>query len=290
VAVGCPRLSSAASVTLAWDQPTDGITTGYILFYGTTSQSYSQQIDVGGVAIYTVSGLTDGTTYYFAVRAYDALGELSAPSAEVSVTVGSSVPPVVTSLALTASLPSPQMIGTTVMWSSTATGGVAPYQFQWAVYSAGSWTVGPWTVESTWAWTPALPETDYQVMVAVRSSGSSSSSGELSQTVPFTITALLTSPAPFSKSTPATGTTRARSSLTLSWALSSGATSYEYCVDTTNDGSCDTEWTTTPTITASPSGLAPSTTYWWQVRALNATGTTEADSGTWWSFTTRRRR
>ena len=39
-------------------------------------------------------------------------------------------------------------------WSATATGGVAPYQFQWSVYHADQWTVGPWTSASTWAWTP----------------------------------------------------------------------------------------------------------------------------------------
>jgi hypothetical protein len=33
-------------------------------------------------------------------------------------------------------------------------------------------------------------------------------------------------------------------------------------------------------------GLDPGTSYWWQVRAKNSLGTTDADGGTWWSFTT----
>src|SRR5262249_53708273 len=37
---------------------------------------------------------------------------------------------------------------------------------------------------------------------------------------------------------------------------------------------------------AMPSGLVGNTTYWWQVRARNANGTTDANTGTWWNFTT----
>jgi hypothetical protein len=33
-------------------------------------------------------------------------------------------------------------------------------------------------------------------------------------------------------------------------------------------------------------GLDNDTTYYWQVQAVNAGGTTQADSGTYWSFTT----
>jgi hypothetical protein len=39
-------------------------------------------------------------------------------------------------------------------------------------------------------------------------------------------------------------------------------------------------------LSAPLSGLATSTTYSWQVRAVNAQGNTPADGGTWWQFTT----
>ncbi len=39
------------------------------------------------------------------------------------------------------------------------------------------------------------------------------------------------------------------------------------------------------TNSASLTGLGPNT-YYWQVRAINGSGTTYADGGTWWSFTT----
>src|SRR5262249_49061723 len=46
-----------------------------------------------------------------------------------------------------------------------------------------------------------------------------------------------TVPAAFAKSTPAAGTTTLPVTPTLTWTASSGATSYEYCVDTTNNNS-----------------------------------------------------
>ena len=57
-----------------------------------------------------------------------------------------------------------------------------------------------------------------------------------------------------------------------------------YCYSTTN-GSCSS-WSSTTGTSASLSGLAYSTIYYWQVRAVNPGGTTDADGGTIWSFTT----
>jgi hypothetical protein len=75
---------------------------------------------------------------------------------------------------------------------------------------------------------------------------------------------------------------------TLSWGTSTGATSYEYCYDTSNDNSC-TGWTSTGSaISVALSGLNEGTTYYWQVRAKNTGGTTYANGSetAYWSFTT----
>ena len=73
---------------------------------------------------------------------------------------------------------------------------------------------------------------------------------------------------------------------TLSWTEST-APNYEYCIDTSDDSDCETEWISTGSETSVDlSNLLYETTYFWQVRAINSYDVIEADSGTWWSFTT----
>jgi len=87
----CPRLSAAAELTLAWDPPADGLTAGYLVFIGTSPQSYSAHVNAGSTTSVTISGLSDGMTYYFVVRAYSPSGAWSAPSTEVqAIAPGSS--------------------------------------------------------------------------------------------------------------------------------------------------------------------------------------------------------
>lgn len=113
---------------------------------------------------------------------------------------------------------------------------------------------------------------------------SSTSSGfQISITSP-----VLTTPGVFNKTSPSNGATGQPNTVTLQWSSSSGATSYEYCYDTSNDNACS-NWVSNGSATSKTlSGLNPGTTYYWHVRAKNADGTTYANgSGTvFWSFAT----
>lgn len=86
----------AAQVDLKWDPPlTDNGTPatnvgGYKVYRGTSPKSYSQSFNAGTVTSYTDSSLIDGTTYYFAVTAYDNNGEESDYSNEISKQVAAS--------------------------------------------------------------------------------------------------------------------------------------------------------------------------------------------------------
>lgn len=73
-----------AAPTLVWDA-SSGTVTGYRIYYGLSSGSYTNSKDVGDVTQYSISSLPlqDSTTYYFVARAYNGAGE-SGNSNEVS--------------------------------------------------------------------------------------------------------------------------------------------------------------------------------------------------------------
>ncbi|MEV3991647.1 cellulase family glycosylhydrolase [Streptomyces sp. NPDC049837] len=74
---------TAASVSLSWTAATDNVrVTGYDVYRGTARVNAAP---VTGTT-YTDTGLTPSTAYTYAVRARDAAGNVSAPSAPVSVT------------------------------------------------------------------------------------------------------------------------------------------------------------------------------------------------------------
>lgn len=85
--------AQAAVANLSWQAPatnTDGSPianlAGYKVHIGTSSGNYSQHIDVGNTTSYSTSSLIDGSTYYFAVTAYDASKVESPYSNEASKT------------------------------------------------------------------------------------------------------------------------------------------------------------------------------------------------------------
>jgi hypothetical protein len=80
--VGVP--AKAAQVSLAWDRNTETDIAGYRVYYGTASRVYNWFIDVGNTTAFTVTGLTDGATYYFAATAYDTSHLESTYSVEAS--------------------------------------------------------------------------------------------------------------------------------------------------------------------------------------------------------------
>ena len=66
------------SVTLSWSYSTDDTAGGYYIYYGTRPGEYlgryaaegNSPIDVGNTTSYTITGLKNGTIYYFAIAAW----------------------------------------------------------------------------------------------------------------------------------------------------------------------------------------------------------------------------
>jgi len=78
--------ASAATVTLAWDASPDASVTGYRIYYGPASGSYTNSTTVGNVTNATLTSLKAGAIYYFAATAYDGSGLESDFSNETSYT------------------------------------------------------------------------------------------------------------------------------------------------------------------------------------------------------------
>jgi hypothetical protein len=85
-------VQAAGSVTLAWNRCTNAIVAGYNVYYGGKSGAYTNEISAGNVTNATVSGLVQGTTYYFAATTYASSGMESPFSSEVSYLVPLNAP------------------------------------------------------------------------------------------------------------------------------------------------------------------------------------------------------
>ena len=80
-------IPDARNLTLAWDpDPGDNIA-GYNVYYGLSSLTYANVIQVGDLTQVTVTNLCPGTTYYFAITSVDGSGAESGYSAELIYTL-----------------------------------------------------------------------------------------------------------------------------------------------------------------------------------------------------------
>jgi hypothetical protein len=86
---------TSGTATVSWVPPTDntdgtpvGDLAGFRVYYGTSSESLTETIDVNGATTttYVVTGLSKGT-YYFAVTAISSDGLESVPSETASKTI-----------------------------------------------------------------------------------------------------------------------------------------------------------------------------------------------------------
>jgi hypothetical protein len=82
------------SVSLSWNPTPDTNVTGYALYVGHATGNYSSRVDVGTNVTCTLSGLSNGATYYFVSTAYNSAQVESPPSNEAQFIAPSNNPPV----------------------------------------------------------------------------------------------------------------------------------------------------------------------------------------------------
>lgn len=221
--------------------------------------------------------LVYGDEYFWQVKAINENGETEAnDGAEWSFTVEDE--PIKDPGMFYKSAPSNTASGiavnTTLTWGTSQY--ASYYQYRISTTSGG----GTWTTANSGISMSLSNNTTYYWQVrAVGVEGSTPSYAN--NNTEWSFTTIVAAPAAFNKTAPTNGATNVSKTTTLKWGASSGATSYEYRYSTTSGGG---------TYRTAASGVAPSlnysTKYYWQVRAINAGGTTYANASTEWYFTT----
>ena len=80
-----PSAAGNVAVALSWNPSTAANVGGYKVYYGTSSGVYTTSVNVGNNTSYQISGLQQGTPYFFAVTAYDLSQTVEgSPSAEIT--------------------------------------------------------------------------------------------------------------------------------------------------------------------------------------------------------------
>ena len=271
------------SPTLSWETSADADTYEYC--YDTSDDgTCAGWTDNGGATFIALSGLTAETTYYWQVRAQNVLGTTyaeGAVDAYWSFTVG--LLPGAFSKTSPADWEVNQLDSLTLSWGTS--NGATSYEYCYDSSDDGACTTWVNTGTTTSAGISGLSaDTRYYWQVRANNSfGTTYANGSFDAYWRFN-TGL--PPLAYTKLTPLDGAVNQPTSLTFTWVASTGATSYEYCYDTTNDSACTTSWVSTGTATsAAISGLSTSTRYYWQVRANNSFGTTYANGSFdayWW--------
>jgi Domain of unknown function (DUF4082)/Fibronectin type III domain len=154
VVLGAKTALAQSSVTLAWNTDTDPTVVGYDLNYGTSSGSLTQTQDVGNTTTATVSGLTAGTTYFFAVTAYNAAGvnsvnsnvavytPVSSAVSTWSLFSASSTPGIVTD-------PDPNSVELGVKFQTSVAGTITGIRFYKGPQNVGTHVANLWTATGT---------------------------------------------------------------------------------------------------------------------------------------------
>jgi fibronectin type 3 domain-containing protein len=245
-----------AMVGLSWAASSGA--TGYNVKRATTSGGPYTQVGAPTSTSYTDSSLTNGTTYYYVVSALDSAGQ-SANSVQASATPVApiAIPAIPSGLA---AIPGNALVA--LRW--TASSGATGYNVKRATTGGGPYKqVTASTSVSDTDTSLTNGTTYYYVVSAVNSAGESANSAQVSSTP----TAIVATPA----APTALAATPGNAQVALSWAASSGATSYHVRRATTSGGSYTQVGAPTSTSYTDTS-LTNGITYYYVVSALNSTG------------------
>jgi endo-1,4-beta-D-glucanase Y/fibronectin type 3 domain-containing protein len=256
---GLTATAGNGQVALTWNASAGA--TSYTVLRGTTSGGpYGTTVVTNHTTTsFTNTSLTNGTTYFFVVRAVNAAGT-SGNSAQASATpTAGTIPPAPTNLVAT---PGNQQVALT--WNAST--GATSYTVLRATVSGGPYTSVQTGITTTSFTNTSLTNgtTYFYVVRAVNAFGTSGNSNQASATP----TAGTIPPAPTNLVA-----TAGNQQVALTWNASTGATSYTVLRATVSGGPYISVQTGITTTSFTNTSLTNGTTYFFVVRAVNAAGT-----------------
>ncbi len=284
--LGTPSLNSPANgatnqpttVTLSWTGVSLATSYGVQVSTNNAFSSLVADQQQGGTS-YTVSGLSNGTTYYWRVRASTVL-LVGGWSSTYSFTTASGVtPPAAPTLVSPSNGATDQPTSIVMSWNASA--GASRYWLQVATdQSFTTIVVGDSTIASTSHQVNYLSAstTYYWRVMAINGAGVSAASSVWDFT---TASSQISPPSTPSLLSPANGASGEPAELTLSWQTASNADHYylQVATDETFSNIVFSDYTIVGT-SENVDSLVKSTTYYWHVSAVN-TGGQSSWSSTW---------
>ena len=272
------------SLTLTWE-PSTGIETEYGYCLAPTGVTCTWKNN-GTATSVAISGLAYGTTYTWQVRAKNSSGTILANAGVDWKFTTKMAPPAPFSKLVPGTEAGSQPLNPTLTWEAS----VGEYiRYEYCITDTADAT------SCDKIWYQAYGETQaalsglkyntpylWQVRAINPSGTQEANTGALWR---FTTQAPL--PSSFSKLTPTDQAGGQPLNLVLSWSPSQDAVDYLYCVDDSDNDTCDSAWVASGDTFTAPAGFVVQKTYYWQVKARNAQGEIEANNATWWSFSTR---
>ena len=255
--------------TISWSSVSDS--TSYNVYYATTSgvtkTSGTKITNATSPAVQ--AGLTAATTYYYIVTAVNSTGE-STPSVQVAATTLAAIPAPTAPTAPTGVTAVGSTNQATITWPAVSD--ATSYNVYWSTTSGVTKTNGTKVAAATSPYVKtglSAGTTYYFVVTAANSVGESSASTQATATTAAPPVVVPTSPTGVT----ATG---AANQVTITWSPVSGATSYNIYWSTATGVTTASTKISAATSPYVQSGLAASTTYYYVVTAVNASGQSAA--------------